>query len=77
MASADTLLKKPLGELENLGAQMLFYGRVLKAVPFTIKNYSKEIMRLLAELNAQGWNDKPIFAEPWSGRSSRCTIRPS
>ena len=29
---------------------MLFYLRVLKAVPFTIKNYSREIYRLLAEV---------------------------
>jgi len=36
--------------LERMGGQMLFYGRVLKAVPFTIKNYSKEISRLLAEV---------------------------
>jgi phospholipid/cholesterol/gamma-HCH transport system permease protein len=43
-------LKRPLTELENLGAQLLFYGRVLKAIPFTIKRYSKEISRLLAEV---------------------------
>jgi phospholipid/cholesterol/gamma-HCH transport system permease protein len=36
--------------LERMGGQMLFYGRVLKAVPFTLKNYSKEISRLLAEV---------------------------
>jgi phospholipid/cholesterol/gamma-HCH transport system permease protein len=48
--AAAGLLKRPLGSLENLGGQMLFYGRVLKAVPFTIKNYTKEISRLLAEV---------------------------
>jgi phospholipid/cholesterol/gamma-HCH transport system permease protein len=47
---AAGLLKRPLTELENLGGQLLFYGRVLKAVPFTIKRYSKEISRLLAEV---------------------------
>ena len=42
---AAGLLKRPLIELENLGGQLLFYGRVLKAIPFTIKRYSKEIDR--------------------------------
>jgi len=41
---------KQVAGLERMGEQMLFYGRVLKAVPFTIKNYSKEISRLLAEV---------------------------
>ena len=47
---AAGLLKRPLTELEHLGGQLLFYGRVLKAIPFTIKRYSKEISRLLAEV---------------------------
>ncbi len=41
---------KPLESLDDAGTQMLFYLRVLKAVPFTIKNYSREIYRLLAEV---------------------------
>ena len=44
------LYKKPLASLDDAGTQMLFYLRVLKAVPFTIKNYSREIYRLLAEV---------------------------
>ena len=44
------LYKKPLEGLDQLGEQLLFYGRVLKAIPFTIKNYPKEISRLLAEV---------------------------
>ena len=44
------IAKKPVDELERMGGQLLFYGRVLKAVPFTIKNYSREIARLLAEV---------------------------
>ncbi|HUP99758.1 MAG TPA: ABC transporter permease [Aeromicrobium sp.] len=44
------LAKKPVDELERMGGQLLFYGRVLKAIPFTIKNYSREIARLLAEV---------------------------
>jgi phospholipid/cholesterol/gamma-HCH transport system permease protein len=42
--------KRPVAALDDAGTQMLFYLRVLKAVPFTIKNYSKEIYRLLAEV---------------------------
>ena len=44
------MYQKPLASLDDAGTQMLFYLRVLKAVPFTIKNYSKEIYRLLAEV---------------------------
>ncbi|MGH3456721.1 MlaE family ABC transporter permease [Aeromicrobium sp.] len=40
----------PASAFDDMGRQMLFYMRVLKAVPFTIKNYSKEIVRLLAEV---------------------------
>jgi phospholipid/cholesterol/gamma-HCH transport system permease protein len=51
MANGVTdLYKKPLASLDDAGTQMLFYLRVLKAVPFTIKNYSREIYRLLAEV---------------------------
>jgi len=50
MANGTSLYKKPLASLDDAGTQMLFYLRVLKAVPFTIKNYSKEIYRLLAEV---------------------------
>jgi phospholipid/cholesterol/gamma-HCH transport system permease protein len=44
------LYKRPLDSLDDAGTQMLFYLRVLRAVPFTIKNYSREIYRLLAEV---------------------------
>ncbi len=48
--SVAALYNKPLGFLDELGAQMLFYIRVLKAVPRSITGYRKEIMRLLAEV---------------------------
>ncbi len=44
------LYQRPLESLDDAGTQMLFYLRVIKAVPFTIKNYSREIYRLLAEV---------------------------
>lgn len=36
--------------LDGLGHQMLFYLRVLRSMPRTVKNYGKEIMRLLGEV---------------------------
>jgi phospholipid/cholesterol/gamma-HCH transport system permease protein len=50
MANGRALYERPLASLDDAGTQMLFYLRVLKAVPFTIKNYSREIYRLLAEV---------------------------
>ena len=44
------LYQKPLGFLDGLGHQMLFYVRVFRAVPRTITGYRKEILRLLAEV---------------------------
>lgn len=46
----SSIYKGPLRSIDNAGGQALFYLRVLKAVPFTIKNYSHEISRLLAEV---------------------------
>lgn len=46
----SALYERPSAALEGLGTQLLFYVRVLRAVPFTIKNYSREIVRLLAEV---------------------------
>ncbi|MGI9085653.1 MAG: MlaE family ABC transporter permease [Aeromicrobium sp.] len=45
-----TLAKAPASAMDDMGRQMLFYLRVLKEVPFTIKNYGREIVRLLAEV---------------------------
>ncbi len=44
------LYETPAAKLDELGRQMLFYLRVLAAVPRTITSYSKEIVRLLAEV---------------------------
>ncbi|MCK5891368.1 MAG: ABC transporter permease [Aeromicrobium sp.] len=41
---------KPSGALDDMGRQMAFYIRVIANVPRAIKNYSKEIVRLLAEV---------------------------
>ncbi|TCI96480.1 ABC transporter permease [Aeromicrobium sp. IC_218] len=39
-----------LDGVDGLGRQMLFYVRVIMSIPRTIKNYRKEIVRLLAEV---------------------------
>ena len=44
------LYQRPLGFLDGLGQQMLFYVRVFRAVPRSITGYRKEILRLLAEV---------------------------
>ena len=50
MANFASIYQKPAGALDDLGRQMLFYIRVVKSVPRTIKNYKKEVVRLLAEV---------------------------
>ena len=50
MANFASIYQKPAGALDNLGRQMLFYIRVVKSVPRTVKNYKKEVVRLLAEV---------------------------
>ncbi len=50
MSRMTALYERPAQSLEGMGQQLLFYARVLRAVPFTIKNYSREILRLLAEV---------------------------
>ncbi|WP_255657720.1 ABC transporter permease [Aeromicrobium sp. Leaf350] len=44
------LASKPTNALDDMGRQMAFYVRVIANVPRAIKNYSKEIFRLLAEV---------------------------
>ena len=50
MANLASIYTKPAGALDDLGRQMLFYIRVVKSVPLTVKNYKKEVLRLLAEV---------------------------
>jgi phospholipid/cholesterol/gamma-HCH transport system permease protein len=42
--------RRTLDGVDGLGRQMLFYLRVIASVPRTLKNYRKEIVRLLAEV---------------------------
>ncbi|WP_020668451.1 MlaE family ABC transporter permease [Amycolatopsis nigrescens] len=55
MASFTQGLKRaanrPLETLDQLGDQMSFYARALAWTPRTIRRYTKEVMRLLAEVS--------------------------
>ncbi len=44
-------LRRPLNALEELGAQLSFYGRALAWTGRTLRRYKKEVLRLLAEVS--------------------------
>jgi phospholipid/cholesterol/gamma-HCH transport system permease protein len=46
----NTVYRKPLATLDDLGDQLGFYGRALGWTPRTLRRYKKETMRLLAEV---------------------------
>jgi phospholipid/cholesterol/gamma-HCH transport system permease protein len=47
----STLVRRPVQGLRNLGDQLGFHAAAYKAVPRTLRNYPKEIVRLLAEVS--------------------------
>jgi phospholipid/cholesterol/gamma-HCH transport system permease protein len=49
--SAKRVVHRPLEVLDNLGDQMSFYARALAWTPRTIRRYTKEVLRLLAEVS--------------------------
>ena len=50
MADLKNIYRKPLGSLDDLGGQLAFHIRVLRAIPRSITRYPKEILRILAEV---------------------------
>ena len=46
----NTVYRKPLNSLDDLGDQLGFYGRALGWTPRTLRRYKKEVFRLLAEV---------------------------
>jgi phospholipid/cholesterol/gamma-HCH transport system permease protein len=55
MASfTDTLIRKPLRTLDQLGEQLTFYIKALAWTPRTVRRYKKEVTRLLAEVTLGG-----------------------
>ncbi|MFC4001587.1 MlaE family ABC transporter permease [Prauserella oleivorans] len=49
--NAKKIANRPLETLDGLGDQMSFYLRALAWAPRTIRRYSKEVLRLLAEVS--------------------------
>ena len=44
-------LQKPVGTLGRIGDHTLFYGKAIAGVPFAVTHYSREIIRLIAEIS--------------------------
>ncbi|GAB3707563.1 ABC transporter permease [Amycolatopsis oliviviridis] len=51
LQGAKRAANRPLQTLDNLGDQMSFYGRALLWTPRTLRRYTKEVLRLLAEVS--------------------------
>ncbi|MGW3962228.1 MlaE family ABC transporter permease [Amycolatopsis sp. NPDC005003] len=51
LQGAKRVVNRPLQTLDTLGDQMSFYGRALLWTPRTIRRYTKEVLRLLAEVS--------------------------
>ena len=50
MYEARKQLGKPLKVLDGAGEQMSFYGRTLAWIPRTLIHYTREVLRILAEV---------------------------
>lgn len=50
LTAARRVLGRPVGALDSLGEQLLFYVKALAWTPRTIRRYKKEVLRLLAEV---------------------------
>ena len=44
-------LEKPVGTLSRVGDHTLFYGRAIAGVPYAIRHYRREVIRLVAEIS--------------------------
>ncbi|WP_409489817.1 MlaE family ABC transporter permease [Amycolatopsis sp. cmx-11-12] len=51
LQGAKRVANRPLQTLDQLGDQMSFYGRALLWIPRTLRRYTKEVLRLLAEVS--------------------------
>src|ERR1700710_1729430 len=50
LASVKRAALRPVGALDGLGEQLLFYVKALAWTPRTLRRYKKEVLRLLAEV---------------------------
>jgi phospholipid/cholesterol/gamma-HCH transport system permease protein len=44
-------LERPVGLLGRIGDHTLFYGRAIAGVPFAVRHYRREVVRLIAEIS--------------------------
>ncbi|MGP0080003.1 MAG: ABC transporter permease, partial [Mycobacterium sp.] len=44
-------IDKPVGILSRIGDQTLFYGKAIAGVPFAVRHYRREVIRLVAEIS--------------------------
>lgn len=44
-------LERPIAALDRIGNQMWFYGKALAGTPYAVRNYRREIVRLIAEIS--------------------------
>lgn len=44
-------IQKPVGTLGRIGDHTLFYGKAIAGVPFAMRHYRREIIRLIAEIS--------------------------
>ena len=42
---------KPIATLSRIGDHTLFYGRALAGIPFAVRHYRREVIRLIAEIS--------------------------
>jgi phospholipid/cholesterol/gamma-HCH transport system permease protein len=54
MSMVDTLVRRPVRMLDQLGDQLAFYVKALSWSPKAIRRYKKEVVRLLAEVTLGG-----------------------
>ncbi len=50
LGSVKRVAHRPVGALDDLGEQLLFYVKALAWTPRTLRRYKKEVLRLLAEV---------------------------
>src|SRR5260370_30857426 len=44
-------IEKPVGTVSGIGDHPLFYGKALAGVPFAVRHYRREVIRLVAEIS--------------------------
>jgi len=51
LSAPDAAIDKPIGALSRVGDHTLFYAKSLAGIPFAVRHYRREIIRLIAEIS--------------------------